>query len=206
MKRARCYIDGFNLYHAIVAMNQPILKWANLWALSQSFLRQDEFLEQVNFFTALSTSDGSKYRRHMGYVYALESLGVTVHRGEFQRVNKHCSRQGRTCPFQEEKRTDVGIAVKMLEDAFDGVDRFLLLTADGDQVPTVRAIRSRWPERNVTLVAPPGRLTIARALGEIATEYKELSEGRLRANLLPRNVYGTDGRFIAAIPSQYLDA
>jgi uncharacterized LabA/DUF88 family protein len=204
LKRVRSYIDGFNLYHAIVALDKPHLKWLNLWSLASSFLREGEVLEEVHFFTALSTSDGQKYKRHRNYIRVLQSLSVTVHEGDFQRVSRFCSRQERTCPFQEEKRTDVGIAVKMLLDAFDGVDRFLLVTADADQVPAIKSILERWQDRNVTLIAPPGRLVVARHLGSVATEYKELTEGRMNGNVLPRSVYGSDGRFIAAMPAIYL--
>jgi uncharacterized LabA/DUF88 family protein len=203
VRSVSCYIDGFNLYHAIEALQKPCLKWLNLWKLAQSFTRPGEDLEEVHFFTALSTSDGRKYKRHTNYIAALECTGVTVHRGEFQKVSRFCNRHERTCPFQEEKRTDVGIAVKMLSDAFDGTDRMLLMTADADRVPTLKAISERYPERNLTLVAPPGRLSLARNLGAIATEYRELTEGRLYANMFARNVYRSDGGFVAAMPADY---
>jgi hypothetical protein len=32
--------------------------------LAESFVREDEILDEVHFFTALSTSDGQKYKRH----------------------------------------------------------------------------------------------------------------------------------------------
>jgi hypothetical protein len=112
VKKVRCYIDGFNLYHAIEALKKPHLKWLNLMKLAESFIREGEILDEVHFFTALSTSNGQKYKRHTNYMAALESVGVKVHRGEFQSVSRFCNRHERMCPFQEEKRTDVGIAVK----------------------------------------------------------------------------------------------
>jgi hypothetical protein len=204
VKRVRCYIDGFNLYHAIEALNKPHLKWLNLRKLAESFVRDGEILDEVHFFTALSTSNGQKYKRHANYMAVLESVGVQVHRGEFQSVDRFCNRHEQMCPFQEEKRTDVGIAVKMLCDAFDGTERFLLITADADQVPTLEAIAGRYRDRNVTLIAPPGRLSIARKLGSVATEYRELTEGQMTANMFARNVYRPDGKFLAAMPSSYL--
>ena len=35
-KRVACYVDGFNLYHAIDDLRKPHLKWVNLWALAES--------------------------------------------------------------------------------------------------------------------------------------------------------------------------
>jgi NYN domain len=145
-------------------------------------------------------------RGTLNYMAALDSVGVEVHRGEFQSVSRFCNRHERMCPFQEEKRTDVGIAVKMLCDAFDGTERFLLVTADADQVPTLEAIAGKYRDRNITLIAPPGRLAIARKLGSVATEYRELTEGRMAANLFARNVYRPNGSFVAAMPASYIQS
>jgi hypothetical protein len=70
----------------------------------------------------------------------------------------------------------------MLMDALDGVQRFLLGTADADQVPTMRAITNKVPERNVTLIAPPGRLAIAEFGGityRIPAAFRGKTEGTL---------------------------
>lgn len=37
-ERVICYIDGFNLYHAIRDLKQPYLKWVNLWTLASVFI------------------------------------------------------------------------------------------------------------------------------------------------------------------------
>ena len=43
MKKAKvaCYIDGFNLYHAIKSLPPPSqhLKWVDLWGLASAFIR-----------------------------------------------------------------------------------------------------------------------------------------------------------------------
>ncbi len=47
--RVACYIDGFNLYHAIAALADPLLKWTDLRALAHSYLRDDDVLVRVVF-------------------------------------------------------------------------------------------------------------------------------------------------------------
>ena len=37
MRRAVAFIDGFNLYHAICALEANHLKWVDLWALFYYF-------------------------------------------------------------------------------------------------------------------------------------------------------------------------
>jgi hypothetical protein len=45
--RVACYLDGFNLYHAIDDLQKPHLKWVDLEALAQSICRGDETLVKV---------------------------------------------------------------------------------------------------------------------------------------------------------------
>ena len=53
--RVACYVDGFNLYHAIHDLQKPHLKWVNLWALAQSICRSGETLTKVAYFSAYAT-------------------------------------------------------------------------------------------------------------------------------------------------------
>ena len=63
VQRAVGYIDGFNLYHAIAALEQPHLKWVDLWALVASFLREGQELTAVNYYSAYVTWMPDKFRR-----------------------------------------------------------------------------------------------------------------------------------------------
>src|SRR5690349_13660707 len=120
MKRVRAYIDAFNLYHAIQAMGQPELKWLDLRLLCKSFLRKGEELEKVNFFTAIWMYDREKQKRHRSYINALKATGVKVHEGNFRTPDKFCYREGKYCPFREEKQTDVSIALEIAKDVLRG--------------------------------------------------------------------------------------
>jgi uncharacterized LabA/DUF88 family protein len=56
---------------------------------------------------------------------------------------------------QEEKRTDVNIAVYMLDDAYRNLaDTFALVSGDSDLVPPIRAIRNRFPDKRVIVYVP----------------------------------------------------
>ena len=46
--RVNAYVDGFNLYHAIDELGHNHLKWVNLRALCEQFLRGPQYsLERV---------------------------------------------------------------------------------------------------------------------------------------------------------------
>jgi uncharacterized LabA/DUF88 family protein len=204
--RVACYIDGFNLYHAIDGLDEPALKWADLRSLASSYLRKDEELVRTVFFTALNTWDAPKRARHVQYINALEFTGVEVKRSNFDRVPKWCHANSQWCKIREEKQTDVSIAVEMLADCYRlGIERILLISADSDQIPAVATIRSEFPNVIVYLIAPPKRLNVARELGGICSGVTELSAGRLRKHSLPHTIRNARGKQIAARPSLYGD-
>jgi len=57
-KRVKCFVDGFNLYHAILDLGKNFnhLKWLNLHKLAEAFIKPtQEVLESVFYFTAYPT-------------------------------------------------------------------------------------------------------------------------------------------------------
>jgi uncharacterized LabA/DUF88 family protein len=161
-------------------------------------------LRTVYFFTAILKWNPEKTARHQIYVNALRAVGVTVVESNFKKSRRHCRDTDRHCAFYEEKQTDVALAVTLVKDAFmDTFDRAILVTADSDQIPAVRLITDTFPQKRLTLMAPPGRLTSARELGGYIPDRRELTAGRLATSLLPRDVLGANGRKAAVMPANY---
>lgn len=205
MARVSFYVDGFNLYHAIRALQRPELKWLNLRALANSFLEKQDTLVGVTYFTAPMVWDPEKYHRHVEYITALSANGVEVVKSRFLKTNKYCKGYSRYCDFHEEKQTDVAFAVRVLRDAHLGLmDRAVLVTADSDQIPLARELAESFPALVVHIAAPPRRMREARELCEAATRRSEITEGRLATCLMARNVTDESGRVVARCPSSYL--
>ncbi len=205
MSQVAVYVDGFNLYHAINDLQQPFLKWLNLQALAKSYLSAADNLVAVVYFTAMLTWDPGKYWRHMAYIDALEATGVEVIRSKFLNDTKYCRAYDRYCKFRDEKQTDVAFAIRILSDIQRGlIERAILLTGDSDQIPLVEFLTANFPAVSVEIAAPPRRLKYARELASKATSFSEISEGRLRSCLLPRNVEDGRGRTVAVCPASYV--
>jgi uncharacterized LabA/DUF88 family protein len=169
MLRVGCYIDGFNLYHAVDALQEHSLKWLDLRSLALSYLRAEQVLARLAYFTALNSRDAQKRARHLEYINAVQATGVELFLAGFDRVRRHCRTFDRYCKFDQEKQTDVNLAVQLLSDCYEGnIDRALLISADSDHVPLLRRIRARFPEIRLFLIAPPNRLKEARELGSLA--------------------------------------
>jgi len=207
MKKVACYVDGFNLYHAINETKNNRLKWLNLNLLARTFLRADEKIYRVCYFTALMIWDREKSQRHKEYIAALKSVEVECIISKFQKTNKHCQSAQKYCNFYEEKQTDVAVSARIISDCIvNNIDRVILITADSDQVPTVATIRGLQPQISILVAAPPGRIKIAKELCHVAHESREISIGRLEKCLFPRNVLDGSGKIIARSPSKYQPA
>jgi uncharacterized LabA/DUF88 family protein len=202
MSNVIVYIDGFNLYHAIADLGIHKLKWINLWKLSETFLRRNESLVSVNFYTAVLNWNHEKQKRHQNYIKAQKCYNVTVHEAKFKRARRVCFETGRNCKFYEEKQTDVAIAVSLVSDALLGnFSRAILVTADSDQIPAAKFVRALGFE--VSLFYPPNRASLARELGQIVTNRSEITSGRLGTCIMPQSVKDASGRPVAFMPSLY---
>ena len=202
MKKIRTitYIDGFNVYYAIKDLDRPNLRWVDLWKLSESFLRKNETLDQVNYFMAYATWLPDRLIRHQQYTKALMAQGVSIVFEKFKDKFLTCRKCGRTYNTKEEKETDVNIAMAIVTDAFlDNYDRAILITADTDLRPPVDIVRKHFPDKEVLVAAPPGRYRLARGL---QPKY-EIKPGRIANSLLPKEVKDDDGNAVATIPKEW---
>lgn len=158
--RRRCivYIDGFNLYYGVLELN-PQWKWLNIQRLFES-LRIDEEVVQVKYFTAEIDPEihvSERRDRQKRYFKALSSLSkVKLIRGKYQMRSVTCRA---TCKKKyqtpEEKKTDVNIAVNLLDDAHHGrVDSIVLVSGDSDLEPAVEWIRKHMPAIKITVYIP----------------------------------------------------
>jgi uncharacterized LabA/DUF88 family protein len=195
--RVYSLIDGFNLYHALEKFPQGVdeadrnryqkYKWLCLRTLIQRFVRPEEEFVGVHYFTAYPNWDSAKRLRHQTYVNANRSRGVEYTLGEFKAKSIDCRATCRQ-EFQmnEEKQTDVNIAVKMLELA-DSYDKLILVTADSDQVPAVRLLQKLHPAKQVFVLPPIGRNSkeLVNAAGK---KRLTMTEDDLLQSLLPNPV------------------
>lgn len=201
--RASFYIDGFNLYHAIDKINKPHLKWLNHRSLASSYLRPVDTLQDVKFYTAVLTWERQKQARHRTYLKALEAVGCVVVESRFARVTKHCRVMNQYCTRHEEKQTDVSIATDILADAMeDRFDTAYLVTADSDQVPTLKTFKRLFPTKRIVQITPPGGEDGARELGQLADGRLQMTEGRIGAHLLPAKVPSGPRSFVT-MPGTY---
>ena len=172
MENVIAYIDGYNLYHSLKEAKMNKFLWLNIPLLMSTYLTENQQLKKTYYFTSPSILPQSN-RRQIVYNEALEAEStknfsrLKIKQGHFlkdsvicpgcQEVSQ-CANCGQVLSFYHEKETDVNIAIQMLVDAFsDEFDVAFLLTADSDQVGTIKAIKELDPHKRIVIIIPPGR-------------------------------------------------
>ena len=124
-------------------------------------LRPADDLRAIKYFTALVAGPTQPNQRE--FLRALATTPrVEVTLGRFKQKRIKCEYlpcaadpPARYFEKPEEKRTDVNIAVTMIDDAYqDRCDQFVLVSGDSDLVPAVNLIRQRFPAKRVVVYIP----------------------------------------------------
>jgi uncharacterized LabA/DUF88 family protein len=158
-------------------------------------LKPYQELTVVRYFTASVRNDAPALARQSSYLGALGAHAprIDIRLGRFQEKNLRCHRCSATWRTYEEKETDVSIAVSLVEDAAtDLFDVALLVSADSDLCPAIRAVRRINPQKRVVAVFPPDRRSDE--LRHVANAAFTLGGANIRSSLLPDSVRGPTGR------------
>lgn len=192
MIRAAFYLDGFNIYHALDDLNASHLKWLDWNALARRIIpKRDERISRIVYCSALRTDRPDRLVRHRAYLRALNAVGVDCVLGGFLRENRNCRSCGAAWQAPVEKQSDVNLALALVADAYEDVfDHAYLVTADTDQAPAIRKVRSRFPNKKVTSVVVEGRRHNNELLEACSGAKRTISRADLEASLFPQVVRG----------------
>jgi uncharacterized LabA/DUF88 family protein len=166
--RVMFFIDGFNVYHSLQAYHPqkktlPYRKylWLDFLALAQGFIRKQDLLCGVYYFTAYATWKPHSMKRHRLLIDALKNRGVQVVMGRFKDKDAHCKKCGASFVNKEEKQTDVNIAVYLFKEALANTfDTAVVLTNDTDLVPAIHWLKKSFPAKRVGVLFPIDRWAV----------------------------------------------
>jgi len=207
-QRVAVYIDGFNLYYSLRAKEWRNYYWLDIHRLAEELLEDGHHLVKVRYFTSRiavrSGHPGDKARqaRQNAYLDALATLSdVEIHFGRHSDREQVCPQCDAVWQQPEEKMTDVNIAVEVLGDAQDDLfDAAVIVSGDTDLVGLVRALRKRYPGKEVVVVFP-GRH--ANALAKASSRSRSLAEKALASSQFPDRVPTASG-YMLERPSSWV--
>ena len=153
--KSTIYIDGFNLYYGLVKGTH--WKWLDIQKYFTMLRKYDDILV-IKYFTA--ECNGSPDQKT--YLSALDTLPlVKIILGKFKDTTILCKvdrckyRGDRLFTKSEEKRTDVNIAIHMLNDACTNTcDRLILVSGDSDLTPALDMIKENVPRKELFVSIP----------------------------------------------------
>ena len=192
-ERVIVYIDGYNLYYGIMAARLHKSRWLDLRAMCQSLLKPNQQLALVRYFTTRVHNSSPTAQRQAIFIDALRVRGgIEIDFGYFLLTTVKCYKCRHEWEKPEEKKTDVNIAVRLLEDAYDDLfDTAILISGDSDLVPPIQSIRTRFPDKRSIVASPPKRAT--KELRQAADSAITLWESTIRVNRLPNPVVTSTG-------------
>lgn len=158
--RVIVYVDGFNLFYGIRIAFGRKYHWLDLERLAKGLLLPEQSLVAVKYFTARVRNDPPAEQRQDSYLQALQAhcMNLQIVEGRFQKKSLRCYSCRTRWVTYEEKESDVGLAVALVEDtATNAYDTALLISADSDLCPAVRSVKRLEPTKRITAVFPPNR-------------------------------------------------
>ena len=165
-KKSIVYIDGFNFYYGMVR-GTP-WKWLDLQRYFE-VIRQDDDIQEIFYFTA--EARGSAGQRQETYLRALNTLPkVSLMVGRYKDKTFTCGVTACTLvrPQRytgvEEKQTDVGIGVQIVDDAYQQrAERIIVVSGDSDLLPALKLVRHRFPGIEIIVYVPGARGSVRAA-------------------------------------------
>lgn len=204
-ERISCFIDGFNLYHALRELRKPHLKWLDLSKLMEHLFSQhkSQIITKIYFFSAYPTWKKDSYERHRKYVSALSATGVIPILGKFKNKDRKCPNCHYKWKGHEEKESDVNIALALLNEAYrDRYDHAAVISRDSDLAPAIRMVLRNFSGKKVTIISP-FNLRHSSELLQSATNYKTIKLRLIETSLFPEEVYDAGGNLVVCRPKEY---
>jgi uncharacterized LabA/DUF88 family protein len=201
-ERVKVYVDGFNLYHGMREKYGRRYLWLDLEALVRSLLHSNQTLVGIDYFTARVRKQPDSELRQAVYLDALagHSQQITIVEGRFQEKTRFCRSCRTATTLHEEKETDVSIAAALIEDAVNDVfDAAMLVSADSDLCPAIRAVGRLRPDKRIFAAFPPAR-TSGDLRNALNRQVFTIGHTKLRNSLLPESLTTSAGVVLSRPP------
>jgi uncharacterized LabA/DUF88 family protein len=203
-ERIVCFVDGFNIYHALDNLQNPSLKWLNLQLLFSRLIRpRTQIITQILFFSAYPTWKPDSYRRHRLYVKALSTHGVTPIMGQFKNKPRKCLECHAKWISHEEKETDVNLALALLDLAYkDQYDHAFIASRDSDLAPAIRKVKQNFSNKKISIFSP-FNYRHSSELMQAADRHKTITFKHISTSLFSEKVYDAGGNLVVTRPVEY---
>jgi|GEM_PF-3683974 len=158
------YIDGLNLYFGLKKRDWDECNWLDIVKLCESNLPKDCDCDTltVKYYTAKFEAHSAQGKAQDHFLQANEFIHkntgkLHIIKGVHKDGSSWCDICQTDTPKKNEKKTDVNIAIDMLEDAVINpiCDISVLVSNDTDLLPSIEAINRNKPNHRIVIFVPP---------------------------------------------------
>ena len=195
------YVDGFNFYYGLRKNRWRKYYWLDMVRLFESFMRPNQELVAVKYFSARVEDDGKSLRQNAFFQANLINPKFKLILGKYLRKTFKCKECGFMNDTYEEKESDVRIATQVVADALrKNCEISSVVSADSAMIPAMElAMEESHP---VFAYFPPFQRSSAIASMFTSVIRMERYESRFRNSLLPETVTLRDG-YELTIPEKW---
>jgi uncharacterized LabA/DUF88 family protein len=158
------YIDGLNLHFSFRKKTWEELNWLDIVKFCGNHLpaRCNCSNLTVKYYTSLFEKHSRAGKAQDAFIKANEKINtgrntLEIIKGKHQMGSSWCGTCQDETPKINEKKTDVNIAIDMLEDAVikNVCDISVLISNDTDLVPSIKKIQQYKPQHRIVILVPP---------------------------------------------------
>jgi hypothetical protein len=167
-------------------------------------LRPHDSIQQIHYFTAMVNGptriDQETYLRALGTLPLVNIIMGRFKTKQLKCTVAACTHAGsRMFVSTEEKRTDVNIAIQILDDAYQNrCERFVIVSGNSNLVPALRMTKALFPAKEIVVYIParnPKR-GAASEMRSAADKDRTLPLNLLKHSLLAARIPEGTGNFI----------
>lgn len=205
MKKERVivYVDGFNFYYGLRKNHWRKFYWLDLVKLFETFIRPNQELVAVKYFSARPLDD-DKWQRQNDFFQANEvNPKFQLILGKYLKKKVKCHICHQIFETFEEKESDVRIATQIVADALNkNCDVSLVVSADTDMIPAIDLALENGHRTYIYL--PPNQHSTGLSVkynGSLF--YLERYKTRFKNSLLPDVVHLSKSNYDIHIPEKW---
>jgi len=211
--RTYVYIDGLNLFYGI--LKGTPYKWLDIKSLCEKLLPEECDIQAINYYTAMMRGSPEKVERQLVYLEALRNhipefkyilgrhqnipklLPRAIPAGYDKHGNPKYKPGNKILVLKsEEKKSDVNLAVDMLDDAWrKKYDCAVLISNDSDLAPALYATRRLHKRIGLatTTIKPTGNLQ------KLCDFHRHITNHLVKSSQLPDEI-----EIVGKDPKQYI--
>lgn len=205
-RRVIFYIDGFNFYYGLKKMEWKKFYWLNIVSFCESFLKSNQELVCVKYFSARSLNPKQHDRQDSFFTVNKNNSKFKLVLGKYRPEIMNCAVCKKDFHHLEEKQSDVNIAVHMIKDVVsDSCDISILISADSDLQPPLIYLHELKPSHKIFVYFPPAHRNYSLQNSSDAYRYLQQFEHKFKKHLFPMEVKLSDGLKVQ-IPERWIDS